>query len=91
MIGFDRDGNALDIAEQRLKDYRGRFKLIQDSYANINRQVSELSTGKIDGILFDLGFSSRQIEGLGYGFSFMNAEKLDMRFDQSKGLASIIP
>jgi len=89
LIGFDRDGNALDIAEQRLKNYRGRFKLIQDSYANINRQVSEMSTGKIDGILFDLGFSSRQIEGLGYGLSFMNTEKLDMRFDQSKGVSAL--
>ncbi|MBU0670609.1 MAG: 16S rRNA (cytosine(1402)-N(4))-methyltransferase RsmH [Patescibacteria group bacterium] len=82
LIGFDKDPKAIKLAENNLKEFKGRFNLINDNFKNINKyEHSALS--KINGILCDLGISSLQISGGDpRGFSFKEPEGfLDMRMD----------
>jgi len=92
LIGLDKDEQGLRVARGILSPFEGRFELVQGSYASmlevLNKQDSD-STGMVDGILFDLGISSRQVEETGYGLSFNKSENLDMRFDKSEYLTAM--
>ncbi len=83
VCGIDLDPRSLVRAEQRLALFGSRFTPIQGSYANMASLVQEELGGeaRVDGILLDLGISSRQVDGPGFGFSFQRDEPLDMRFD----------
>ncbi len=89
LVGFDKDLQGLKTAEQVLDSYRGRFKLIQGSYANMMEKLADENVGSVSGVLLDLGISSRQVELPGYGFSFNKSEDLDMRFDKSETLTAM--
>ncbi|HOJ92322.1 MAG TPA: 16S rRNA (cytosine(1402)-N(4))-methyltransferase RsmH [Dictyoglomaceae bacterium] len=85
LIGIDRDEESLSIAEERLRKIAKNFKLYSTTYDYIPKILEDLNIQKVDGILFDLGFSSFHIEESGRGFSFQRLEEpLDMRF--SKGV-----
>ncbi len=79
LIGIDRDGESLREARKRLKPFEGRFILIQDNFARLDEILKGLRVRKIDGILFDLGLSSFQLEQAERGFSFLRQGPLDMR------------
>ena len=85
LIGVDQDDEALSQGRLRLpkaiKD--GRLKLVKANFGDLASIVSEQTDGKIDGVLFDLGVSSHQIDAGVRGFSFRNDGPLDMRMDQS--------
>ncbi|MBU0731313.1 16S rRNA (cytosine(1402)-N(4))-methyltransferase RsmH [Patescibacteria group bacterium] len=83
LLGFDRDPVALKRAEQNLREYQGRFDLINDNYKNINKYGQYTAVLENNGILCDLGISSLQISGSDQrGFSFKEPEGLlDMRMD----------
>ena len=76
IIGLDRDPSAIEkIREQDLD-----IEVIrEESFANLDKVLKEINILFVDAILFDLGFSSDQMEGLGRGFSFQRNEPLDMR------------
>jgi 16S rRNA (cytosine1402-N4)-methyltransferase len=83
LVGIDRDGEALERARQRLA---GRpILLVQDNFANLEVALAEIGISQVDGVLFDLGVSSEQLETARRGFSFQLAGPLDMRMDQSSG------
>lgn len=79
LIGFDMDPEAIKTSEDRLaKIGKDNFQLINDSFINIDKHVTE----KVDGILLDLGISSYELENAGRGFSFQaKDEPLDMRMN----------
>lgn len=83
LIGIDLDEEALKISEENLKGFENNFMLINDNFKNIPDAVkrANFNTG-VDAILFDLGFSSMQINSADRGFSFNSEGPLDMRFDR---------
>lgn len=82
-LGIDRDPRSLDIARQRLHQYGGRLIAAHGSYSDMAQIAAGHDIAAVDGILLDLGFSSRQVDRPGYGFSFQADEPLDMRYDTS--------
>jgi len=86
IIGFDRDGDAIEAADKRLEKYGGRVALIRANFSEMGTALKE--TEGVDGILFDLGISSHQIDSAGRGFSLKRDGPLDMRMDRSSGRAA---
>ncbi len=85
VIGIDRDRLALRMAEKRLASQSKRLTLRQGSFNEIQQILSDLHYEKVDGILFDFGISSYQLDTPERGFSFKNAGPLDMRMDSESG------
>lgn len=84
VIGLDRDAEALAHAGQRLAAAvsEGRLRLVQSDFRRFDRVLDELGVATVDGLLLDLGVSSRQLNAPGRGFSFQQDGPLDMRMDQ---------
>jgi len=83
MVGLDADPQAIKVAQARLEGYRG-VTLVNENFSNLADVYRELNLKTADGILFDLGMSSLQLESSGRGFSFMRDEPLDMRFSPNQ-------
>lgn len=83
VVGIDRDQEAVSAVQERLSGYPG-IKVIRDNFANIGQIIKE----PVDGILFDLGVSSYQIDEAKRGFSIRFDGPLDMRMDQSQKLTA---
>ncbi|MBU0648751.1 16S rRNA (cytosine(1402)-N(4))-methyltransferase RsmH [Patescibacteria group bacterium] len=86
LVGFDRDEQALNRARKFLSKFGERIQLINDNFANLDKYVDTAS--KPDGILFDFGFSSAEIQDPERGFSFHASGPLDMRFDRRQELTA---
>ncbi len=83
LIGIDRDTEAINLAKQRLSDYISQCEFVHDDFRNIDKILDKFKIDKIDGILFDLGISSLQIDSPHRGFSFKEDGPLDMRMDKA--------
>ena len=81
VIGVDLDQRSVSVASQRLSPFGARFLPLQGNYADMVALAAEQGVQQADGVLLDLGFSSRQVDRPGYGFSFQADEPLDMRYD----------
>lgn len=83
MMGIDWDENILNLLKIKI-DFgdKERLILVNANFADIKNIVAERAFGKVDGIIFDLGFSSFHIEKSQAGFSFLRSEPLDMRYDR---------
>lgn len=82
LIGIDRDRDALQAAEKRLKTYKCKKVFVQSNYADIKDVLNQLGINEINGALLDLGVSSFQLDNEERGFSYMKDAPLDMRMSQ---------
>ncbi|MDR0978263.1 MAG: 16S rRNA (cytosine(1402)-N(4))-methyltransferase RsmH [Endomicrobium sp.] len=80
IIAFDCDEDSLNRFLELKKNFNGRVRFIRDNFKNIKSVLSDLNINKVDGILADIGVSSKQFDDLNRGFSFSSAV-LDMRMD----------
>jgi 16S rRNA (cytosine1402-N4)-methyltransferase len=84
VVGLDRDPHALAAAAERLAAFtpaQGRLRLVRASFADLAEAVAEAGVGRVDGVLYDLGVSSLQLDEAGRGFSYRQDAPLDMRMD----------
>ena len=88
LIGIDRDQESLDVAQERLKDSSGSCRFVQGNFLDLDKILEGLNIKKIDGILFDLGISSFQLQDPERGFSFSSDGPLDMRLDRNSYISA---
>ena len=88
VLGIDLDPRSLDSAAQRLQHFGQRFVSSAGNYGNMAEVAHSLAVNQVDGVLMDLGFSSRQVGTTGYGFSFRSDGPLDMRYDPAGRLTA---
>ena len=86
LYSFDQDLDAIKSSKERLSKIGKNFTIIHSNFENLKEKLAEHGITKVDGILFDLGLSSPQIDNKDRGFTFMVDAPLDMRMDQSSKL-----
>ena len=85
LISLDRDDRAIERCRERLAPYGDASTVVKTNYSEIGQVLDELGIDKIDGVLWDLGVSSVQLDERERGFSYSQDAPLDMRMDRSEG------
>ncbi|MFH1888607.1 MAG: 16S rRNA (cytosine(1402)-N(4))-methyltransferase RsmH [Candidatus Omnitrophota bacterium] len=88
LIGIDRDEDSLTVARQRLRDFGSACEFVYGNFVDIEDIMDNLGIREPDGIIFDLGLSSYQLEDPNRGFSFQSEGPLDMRFDRNSFISA---
>ena len=88
LYSFDQDKDAIKYSKERLDKIGNNYEIINSNFVNIENELNKRNITKVDGILFDLGVSSPQLDTDERGFSFHKDAKLDMRMDQTKDLSA---
>jgi len=88
LVGIDCDDDALCFAEKKLAEFGSRKILIKENFVHLDNILKSLNIKKVDGVLLDLGVSSRQLDTAERGFSFIQQAPLDMRMDRSLKLSA---
>ena len=88
LFAFDQDEEAIKYSDAILKNISSNYKIIYSNFKNIKEKLNEENVSKVDGIIYDLGISSPQIDEDYRGFSFMKNAELDMRMDLNNPLTA---
>lgn len=83
LFAFDQDSEAINVSAKWLEQIGTNFTIINSNFVNLKEELNKLGVTQIDGILFDLGVSSVQLDQIDRGFSFHHDAKLDMRMNQT--------
>ena len=81
LICFDQDITAIEVAKERLKDYLPQVTFVHSNFRNLKSELEKIGISSVDGILYDLGVSSPQLDTPERGFSYNLDAPLDMRMD----------
>ena len=85
LVGLDRDPSALALSAERLRPYAERLHLVHAVYDELPSVLDGLGLPGVDGVLFDLGVSSMQLDSAARGFAYAQDAPLDMRMDPTRG------
>ncbi|HUW45306.1 MAG TPA: 16S rRNA (cytosine(1402)-N(4))-methyltransferase RsmH [Dehalococcoidia bacterium] len=88
LLGIDTDPEAIKVSQDKLSDYGEAVTLVNDDFVNLEAICRRYHFHPVDGILFDLGVSSLQLDTAERGFSFQLDAPLDMRFNPGQGLTA---
>lgn len=86
LISLDQDYKAIEAANERLKEYGDKVSLIKTNFIHLKEAINQIGISEVDGVLFDLGVSSPQLDEGERGFSYNTDAPLDMRMDQESAL-----
>lgn len=89
LYAFDADTEAIKYSTERLSEISDNFKIFHSNFSNMKEKLEEEGITFVDGIMFDLGVSSPQIDNQNRGFSFMNDAPLDMRMNQNQEFSAV--
>lgn len=88
LIAIDQDTTAIEHAKGKLQDHLDKVTFVHSNFRHLNQILADLEIEKVDGILYDLGVSSPQLDVPERGFSYHHDAKLDMRMDQTQTLSA---
>lgn len=88
LIAIDQDLTAIENAKEVLKEHLHKVTFVHNNFRELTNILNELEIDKVDGIYYDLGVSSPQLDVPERGFSYHNDAKLDMRMDQTQSLSA---
>ncbi|EJF1353426.1 16S rRNA (cytosine(1402)-N(4))-methyltransferase RsmH [Staphylococcus pseudintermedius] len=88
LIAIDQDITAINHAKEKLQQDLHKVTFVHNNFRNLANILAELNIDKVDGILYDLGVSSPQLDVPERGFSYQHNAKLDMRMDQTQPLSA---
>lgn len=88
LVAFDQDQEAITASTKKLEAIGKNFTIIKSNFVNLKEKLEELGITEVDGILFDLGVSSPQLDEQERGFSYHQNAKLDMRMDRDSNFSA---
>jgi len=88
LYAFDQDDTAIQNAQEKLSRFGDRLTIIKSNFLHLKRELEQLGVYKVDGVLYDLGVSSPQLDNPERGFSYHHDAPLDMRMDQDADISA---
>ena len=88
LFAFDQDKEAIEYSQKKLSSIASNYEIIFSNFSNIKEELTKRNINGIDGVLYDLGVSSPQLDQAERGFSFHQNAKLDMRMNQEQKLSA---